>query len=268
MDPATAFARLDDAWEPIAERWRRASGPVELLFSGGVDSGLLAWELRGRADLSLTTVGTLGARDVEAARAAGVRLGLPWRTVTVGDAELRAVALRTSDRWSDVPAARRSIFVSLALAIASTGPSEVLLGQGADELFLGYAHFRGLGPAEAAARSVSDLRQLRSSDWPRTQSIAEEFGRRVAAPFLEPEFVAAAAGLPVELRMPDPEPKSLFRRWAVHRGLPTELAARPKRALQFGSGVDRLWRHTAEGARGDGPTSRPQSAGGRPAEIE
>jgi asparagine synthase (glutamine-hydrolysing) len=140
----------------------------------------------------------------------------------------------------EVSRTMRGVLVAFALALARAPPGIVLCGQGADELFLGYAHFRGLSREAATARADSDLRQLVGRDWPRTQQIAQEMGRSVAAPFLHPDFVRAARSVPIESRLPHPVPKGFFRAWAAHRGVPEKIAGRPKRAVQFGSGVDRL----------------------------
>ncbi len=139
------------------------------------------------------------------------------------------------------------MLVAFALAVERSPPGPVLCGQGADELFLGYAHFRGLDVVAAAERSEADLKQLLERDWPVSQRIAERLGRSVVAPYLHPEFVRAARAIPIELRRPDPTPKGFFRQWALRRGLPPAIATRPKRALQFGSGIDRLLPRAEEG---------------------
>jgi len=65
------------------------------------------------------------------------------------------------------------------------------------------------------------------------------------APFLDPVFVAAATAVPIESRLPTPGAKSLWRAWARSRGLPAAIAERPKRALQYGTGVERWLRRRA-----------------------
>lgn len=240
-----AFARLDSALDRALGPWRTSRPEIGLLFSGGVDSALLAWELRGVDGLELVTVGTRGSPDLVSAESAARRIGTRWSGSVVSAADVRAMGPRIARETDGVGPVRASILTALALALERAHAAEVVCGQGADELFLGYAHYRGLGPREAARRSEQDRRQLREADWPRTQRIASLLGRRIAAPYLDPDFVGAALAVPIERRLPRGEPKAYFRSWARHRGLPPELSARPKRAMQYGSGVDRALRSRA-----------------------
>lgn len=239
---ALAFARLDGALETVLDPWSEGPRALALLFSGGVDSALLAWELRRRPLLRLVTVGTTGSPDLIAAESAARELGIPWHGTEVLPEEVRAVGRDISAETEGIGRVDRSVLTALALALSRAGPSEVLCGQGADELFLGYAHYRGLGAGEAERRSSEDRRRLTEDAWPRSERIAARFGKTIAAPYLDPTFVRAALAVPIEVRMPRPVAKSFFRAWARHRGLPEALTGRPKRAMQYGSGVDRVLR--------------------------
>lgn len=248
--PTAFFPELDAAWELAIAPWRIERGPVAILFSGGVDSSLIAWELRSRPQLTLVTVGTAGSPDLRAAGEAAEALGLPWSPTVVTDSEIHRTASELADETRTSSATGRSVRVALALAVRHAPAPSVLCGQGADELFLGYAHFRHQSAADARARAALDLQRLLEDDWPSSVRVAHRFGRDVNAPYLHPSFIEAAGRIPVEARMPTPTPKALFRAWAHRRGLPSAVAERPKRALQYGSGVDRVLR------RATGPTPR------------
>lgn len=236
LDPERALAW---AFEEVLRPWRCSAEPFTLLFSGGLDSGLLAWELRNAPGLVALTVGRPGAADLGVAEASAALLGIRWVGRTADGPELR----RLRDRWMGeleaTPFALRGVVLALALGLREAPTPRVLCGQGADELFLGYAHFRGLDPVAAQRRVESDLRQLLEIDWPRTERIARRLGHEIFAPYLDPRFRRAAEALPIETRLPRPEAKAWLRRWAAGRGLPGAIAGRPKRALQYGSGIAR-----------------------------
>lgn len=234
---------LDAALAP----WRTTPGPLVVLFSGGVDSGVLAWMLRDRGDLALLTVGRPGAADLSAAKEAASALDLPWRGAVVDDAALESGLRSAGSELSQLPRARQAIFLALATAVQHAPEGTILCGQGADELFLGYRHFQGLTADAAAERSRRDLEQLQHDDWPRTERIAAAMGRRVVAPYLDPAVVGAATSLPIAARYSPGEPKAEFRRWAVRRGVPDVVAHRPKRAMQYGTGIDRWLRDRTAG---------------------
>jgi asparagine synthase (glutamine-hydrolysing) len=236
---------LEDALRPV----KTAPGPLGILFSGGVDSALLAWELRRRPQVVLCTLGREGSPDLRAGRAGAEQLGLPWEGLRAEENEVRAAEVRFEEELAGASPVSRTVLLSLAIAIDQASPLRLVCGQGVDELFLGYAHYRNLGGAEAERRSREDLARLRETDWPRTQRIATKAGKDVLAPYLSSLFEESARSVPVDLRLPRDLPKRFFREWAVERGLPPELAARPKKAVQYGSGVDALVRALRRSAR-------------------
>jgi asparagine synthase (glutamine-hydrolysing) len=233
---------LDSAFEQALYPLQSGTEPVGVLFSGGVDSALLAWELRHLPGVVLCTMGREGSSDLQAGREGAHLLGLPWARVTVGSEEVRSAERRFSVALEGLTRVSRSVLLSLALAIEGSSPRLLVCGQGVDELFLGYAHYRGLSVEEADRRSREDLERLHETDWPRTVRVAETVGKEIIAPYLEPAFEDAARRVPIEARLPGDSPKRFFREWAVARGLPVDLSVRPKKALQYGSGVDSLSR--------------------------
>jgi len=233
---------LDAAFEAALLPLRNAVGPIGVLFSGGVDSSLLAWELRSVPAVVLCTMGCDGSADLAAGKTGAEQLGLPWEGLRVEADAVREAEERFSRELEGLPSVTRTVLLALALAIELASPPRLVCGQGVDELFLGYAHFRELSAADAGRRSREDLARLRGTDWPRTERIAHLAGKSIVAPYLSAEFEKAALDVPVELRLPGDAPKGFFREWAVRRGLPEELAARPKKAVQYGSGVETLLR--------------------------
>jgi asparagine synthase (glutamine-hydrolysing) len=241
LDEGSTFSRLDAAWLHALEALA-PDEPLVVLFSGGVDSGLLAWELRTRAELRLTTVGLAGSADLSAAGGGARLLGLPWDASVVAPDDVQRMARQVAEWEGPLTLTERSIETALALAVGRAPRGALVCGQGADELFLGYSHYRGLDPSAAAQRADQDLRQLQQVAWPRSERVARRLGRELRAPYLDPEFVAVVRSIPVEARLPGDRPKGLLRRWALHRGLPALVAERPKKALQYGSGVERALR--------------------------
>jgi asparagine synthase (glutamine-hydrolysing) len=233
--------RLSSALSSALDRLPRGA-PVSLLFSGGVDSGLLAWELRSHPDLTLRTVGLQGSPDLTVARDAALVLHLRWVGVSVTEAEVLSLLERVGPEVRQLSPTQRAVELAFNLAVESAPPGPVVCGQGADELFFGYAHFDGLTEGAAVARGASDLEELRDRAWPRTLRLAGATGREVVAPYLDREFVAAAQAIPVSERLAGPMRKQALRSWALRRGLPKSIALRPKRALQYGTGIDRLLR--------------------------
>lgn len=249
VDAEGHYAELNAAWEDALRPLRSKAGPIGILFSAGVDSSLLAWELRRQSNVSLWTMGSEGSPDLIASRVGAELLGLPWTGIEVGLEHVRSAQHRFSAELQGLASVTSSVLLSLALAMDGASPPQLVCGQGVDELFLGYAHYRQLSAAEAELRSRDDLEALRTRDWPRTQALARMTGKEIVAPYLAPAFEMSARGIPIGLRLPGDVPKRFFREWAESRGLPVELSQRPKKALQYGSGVAALVRKLAGSQR-------------------
>lgn len=228
---------------------------ASLLFSGGIDSSLVGHLLRPlvdrrELDLDVVTVGASGAPDIANAEHAAAQLGLSWRGVTLRAEEIREAAAHVRELLGlpmatgaapplEKGAERVALEVQtgMFLALRATRSEAVLCGQGADELFLGYAHFASLRGTELKLRQGADLTQLIEQDLPATERIAGSFKKRVLAPYLDPRWLAIVNAVPLEQRRPHGVPKGLLREVASSLQLPPALVDRPKKAFQYGSGI-------------------------------
>lgn len=238
-ETARRVERLAVALKAAVAEAAQGVRPCTVLYSGGLDSSIVARLVPQPPGVLLRSVGLSGASDLEAARSGARALGLriEERELTTGDVDrvVRTAELEAGDR----PEPLRSVRVTLALALESLRGEHVLVGQGADELFYGYAHFRGLSPREARDRSARDLQLLVEQEWPWTLRVAARHSVDLAAPFLDRRVVAAAQSLPPPDAALGEPPKHLLRLAARRLGVPEELVVRPKRAMQYGTGVAR-----------------------------
>jgi asparagine synthase (glutamine-hydrolysing) len=234
------FFELDRRFEGALSSCVRGVDRITVLFSGGVDSSIVALGLRGRLPLELLAIGVDGSRDLLQARSAAGLLDLPIRIATVTPLDVGAAMERHAALLQDLTQPALSVQVAIALAIDDSTDRRILVGQGADELFGGYAHFRHLGTAQLEERRRADWARLRSKDWPISQEIARQLGRELCAPFLDESFAEFALHVALESVAPDLATKPVLRRWALHRGLPESIAGRPKVAIQYGSGIAKL----------------------------
>ena len=213
-----------------------------VLYSGGVDSSILAHSVRERSP-RLFVVGAPGAHDLAAARSGAGLLGLPLDVLEVDRAGVERVLEEWGEETAGVGEPMQSVVVTEILAVQAAPPGLLLIGQGADELFHGYAHFRGLDPGEAERRASADLDRLVRHDWPRLEGIARRLNRHIRAPFLDPEVREFVTGRGMDLApASDGLTKPLLRQAAEVLGVPEPLRNRPKKAMQYGSGVAALVR--------------------------
>lgn len=247
-DPASereAIVRLRRALDAVLGGV--SAGPTDGLavaFSGGVDSALLA----ARLEAPLYVVGFPGSDDVAAARKGARLLGR--------EADLQVVDLEHDRLRAAVPevvaATGRTNPMDVGIAVplllvgreaAADGYDRLALGQGADELFGGYDKVASAleDPRVEAATVRGARREVLGSlpdQLPRDVLALRAAGVEPVTPLLHDRVVRAALGLDGEALAGGGERKRAFR-LAARAWLPDRLAFRPKRAIQYGSDVDR-----------------------------
>jgi asparagine synthase (glutamine-hydrolysing) len=240
-DPAPA------APDPALDAVRRAldaaladadAGAVAL--SGGVDSALVAAAL----DRPCYVVGFAGAHDLRAAREAAAALGRPLTTVELDHDDLRRSVrqvVAATGRTTAMDAAVGATLAAVGAAAAADGHDSLALGQGADELFGGYAKVARLDDRVAADTVRGAVRETVRSlpdGLARDVPLLRSLGVEPVFPFLDDRVVRAALRLPPDLLVDGDERKVALRRVAGE-SLPADLAAAPKKAAQYGSYVSR-----------------------------
>jgi asparagine synthase (glutamine-hydrolysing) len=230
--------------EAIARAVALRAGRGVTALSGGVDSSLIA----ALAGLPCVAIGTPGAYDLARARETAQALGLSLTSIIVTREEIREALGAVVQEIPGMTPVEASITATQYLVAgwaAGAGYDRVLSGQGADELFGGYARYlrcSDLG-AELARDFTSLLRQVG-----RDQAAAGLHGCWFSLPYLDLRVVRAAAAIPAAEKVRDGVRKLPLRTVAA-RHLPPEIAWREKRAMQYGSGI---WKAIRALARDNG----------------
>jgi asparagine synthase (glutamine-hydrolysing) len=254
----------------VLDRTRSVAGegadnsPVAVAFSGGVDSALVA---AGVPDAPCYVAGFEGCHDVAAAHDAAAAMDRDLRIVEVTHDDIR-------ERITDLVAATgRTNPMDLAIALplflvgeraAADGFDRLALGQGADELFGGYAKV-----AKATEDPRVDADTIRGARRELLGTIPDQAERDVLAlraagitpvtPLLHDDVVAAALSLPGHLLVDGDERKVALR--AAARGIvPESVRTADKKAVQYGTYVarelDRLARQAGYKRRMDDHVER------------
>jgi asparagine synthase (glutamine-hydrolysing) len=224
---------------------------VGVLFSGGVDSSLIAFLAKEVCqDVQLYSASSQPFHDRVAAASAAQALGM----------NLNHVEINTDVVWEVLPrllydiesAHLMDVEIALPFYLASSqasadGISLVLSGQGPDELFAGYArHVRLFANKGKEALDI----QLRREVMATHETNIERDERAIAAqgieayfPYLSSEFVDLALSIPSDWKVrlgKHPERKVIFRELARQVGLPESICVLPKKATQYSSGSSRI----------------------------
>ena len=229
VDPGVPELPLEDA---IITAVRLRSGEGVTALSGGVDSALVA-KLAGR---ECVAIGLENSHDLRHARTAAGALELSCTFVTITEREIEE-ALPTV--IGTIPE-KNPVNTGIALSqyfithwAGEAGYHRILTGQGADELFGGYARYTvsdDLG--DELARDFQNL-ELQAR---RDQGIAALHNTYLSMPYLDVRVVRAAQKIPAYEKVQGDRRKIPLRKVA-ERHIPQDLAWYDKKAMQYGSGV-------------------------------
>ena len=229
---------------------KRLYKPTAILFSGGIDSSLIskiASDLGG--DIRLYTVGLRGSRDIKSAIAASRELGLEISIYEIKEnevPELFSLIARIIDEPDPLKILIGIPIYIAAREIAKDGFRVVLLGQGADELFGGYARYLNFKKEEIEIEMLNDLRNIHIKNAERDDHCLLRNSVEGRFPYLDMEIIKIALSIPVEYKIRNNVRKWILRKVAKKIGLPTSIVTKEKKAIQYGSGVVKVMKQFAK----------------------
>jgi asparagine synthase (glutamine-hydrolysing) len=241
-DAEVVIDETRDRLERAVETRMLADVPVGAFLSGGLDSSLIAaLAKRHTPDLHTFCVGLEGAEDIEAAQVAARHIGSRHfeRVFTMDDA-IRALPKIIYHLESFDCALVRSAVANYFLAeLASDHVKVVLSGEGADELFAGYAYLRRLRPFELKRELIRSTLALHNTNLQRCDRISMAHGLEVRVPFLDDlNVVEYAFRTPVQFKI---SPVKVTDKWVLRKVadglLPEAIVHRPKLKFAEGAGL-------------------------------
>jgi len=254
-EPARHLEKLLE--ESIRERVSDAE-KVGVAFSGGIDSCVVAHLARkcGVA-VNLISVGLEGRSELAHAEEAAKALCMPItvKTFKIGDVEKTLWKVLWLLEEPDAMKASVAIPFFWAAQIASKLGCDVLLsGQGADELFGGYHKYLAVYAKYGAKRVIEalydDTVMSYERNFQRDEPLSAFHKIDLRLPFADIGTVRFALSLPIDLKIVsenDSLRKRILRKVAKNLCIPTFIADRPKKAIQYATGVDRALRLVASG---------------------
>lgn len=240
--PETGSPGLEEA---VIQSIKLRSDEGVVAFSGGVDSALIA-AVSGRPAI---TVGIGGCHDISHSREVAEITGLKSHSVCEIDRdEIESVlksVLQVIPKKTPLDASIATTLFFVARWASENGHRRILAGQGADELFGGYARY--LEPGDPAEKLKSDFEGLALQSL-RDQSVASIHGTYISCPYLDMRVVRASRKLPPGGMVFEGIRKYPLRKVASAH-MPEEAAFYSKKAMQYGSGV---WKEIQGLARKNG----------------
>ncbi len=238
---------------------RRVQGlkEVAVAFSGGLDSGVVAHlAAKSGAKVNLLHVSLENQPETEEAIDAAEALGLPLEIDLFKDSDVEKALPKVVELIEEPNPVKASIgipFFWMAEKAAEAGYKVVLAGQGADELFGGYQRYVNEYCREGSERvrqtMFNDVVGIYESNLERDIKVTGYFDVELRLPFASFAVADFALGLPLECKLeqkPDTLRKLVLRQLARDIGMPSALADKPKKAVQYSTGVSNAVKRLAK----------------------
>jgi asparagine synthase (glutamine-hydrolysing) len=233
----------------------RVTGAKEIAvaFSGGLDSSIVAFLAKKcGANVRLIHVSLENRPETEEAKKAAAELRLPIQVHLFKEADVERVISKVVGLIEEPDPVKAAIgvpFYWTAEKAAGAGFHVLLAGQGADELFGGYQRYVNdyLAHGEKSVRRAmfDDVISIHESNLERDVKICHFHDVELRLPFASYQIAEFALSLPVELKIEKKQEslrKLVLRRVAENIGLPKPIVDKPKKAVQYATGVSEALR--------------------------
>ncbi len=248
-DPEPIWRELRLVLEAAVRKWMVADVEVGSFLSGGLDSSVMAALAARAVDRPLKTfaVGTAGSPDLAAAGAVAKHIGSDHHELVFTADNLAEVLPHVIYHLesADVDLVRSAVPTHFATTLARCHVKAVLTGEGADELFAGYAYHHAYArkPRALADEITRSLGAMHNINLQRVDRITMAQGLEARTPFLDRDLIDFAQSIPASLKMKivDEATHETTEKWILRKAfedlLPADLVWRKKAQFDEGTGT-------------------------------
>ncbi len=219
-------------------------------FSGGVDSSLLCAIMANNTNNRYFAAGLPESHDLKSAQQAARMMRIDLQVIQLDACRVEMLiprVIETIESYNPLDLAIALPMYVLSEQTKAAGLRSIMTGQGADELFAGYSRYARLPAANNKGLHNAlelDVRNIARDNLERDNFAAASHSIDIILPYLDPRVVKLGLTIDGSLKLNRGINKYILRKVAEQL-MPHELAYKPKKALQYGSGVTAVLRKLA-----------------------
>ncbi len=229
----------------LIDNINKIKGEYGILFSGGIDSTLLALiSKKLNKDFVCYTVGVSGSKDIDLTKdiAKDYNLNVKIKAIDVDEVSniiknvIDVIKNKNKNIIDPVNVGVGCVVYSGMLLAKEDKIKTVATGIGADELFAGYKEF--LDTRDVNEHCIYRLKNI-YNDMNRDIIISNSLKIRLITPYLNKDLIKIAMQTPAKFKINKGVRKLILREVALDFGLDKKYAFIGKRAAQYSSGFDK-----------------------------
>lgn len=218
---------------------------IAISFSGGLDSTLIAQVAKKNCSVHLFSSGVEGSEDLEYSKKISKELNLSFDSIILDE---KSILELYEEVYKIIPTKLLKIEILIPIYAAAKkarekGLESIVLGTGAEELFVGYNRYYEYLKEGKDLDSIlqEEFRTLPKRDMGMISKVIRRAGLDPRFPFLNRRLAEYVFSIPLEKRIEERElKKGLLREASKLLGVPELVLKRKKKAAQYGSGVHNL----------------------------
>ena len=240
----------DEVKEKLFDSIKKSVAGVKecgVLFSGGVDSVVIAQIARKFVGVRCYTAAMENSQDLDFAKRAAEEMGLEHKIKVIGYEEVPGYAEKVVNAIGETNIMKVGVGIPIYASCEIAEEKRLLGGFGAEELFVGYAKFKDFSDwDDLQNRLWEGLYEIGWKDKYRDCCIARKNNKEICAPMLNFDLIKTVMGVHPKYKINEKQDKLLLRKIAKEAGVPEFIYNRPKKATQYGSGIDKAIRKLAK----------------------
>lgn len=221
---------------------------VGIIYSGGVDSTLVAKMASENCEVVLYSVGVEESEDLKYAERAAKDMGLKFRKRILTDEDFEKYLVNVAHAIDEIDVMKLGVGIPIYVAsemAKEDGIKVVLSGQGADELFAGYNRYKRIlhekGEEELKKSIYEDVMNIYKVNLERDDHCTMANGVELRVPFLDKNVIEVGLSIPTGHKLNESsEFRKKILRDIASKYIPDYIAYRPKKAAQYGSGSEKM----------------------------